>query len=47
MAQNAAVDVRGCKINIRRSGQGEPLLFLHGAQGSTATSPASTPGAAL
>ena len=32
MAQNAAVDVRGCKINIRRSGQGEPLLFLHGAQ---------------
>jgi pimeloyl-ACP methyl ester carboxylesterase len=33
MAQNAAVDVRGCKINIRRSGQGEPLLFLHGAQG--------------
>lgn len=33
MAQNAAVDVRGCKINIRRYGQGEPLLFLHGAQG--------------
>ena len=33
MAQSAAVDVRGCKINIRRFGQGEPLLFLHGAQG--------------
>lgn len=33
MAQNAAVDIRGCKINIRRSGHGEPLLFLHGAQG--------------
>ena len=33
MTQNALVDVRGCKINIRRGGQGEPLLFLHGAQG--------------
>ena len=33
MAQSAAVDVRGCKINVRRSGRGEPLLFLHGAQG--------------
>jgi pimeloyl-ACP methyl ester carboxylesterase len=27
------VDVRGCKLNLRRSGRGEPLLFLHGAQG--------------
>jgi pimeloyl-ACP methyl ester carboxylesterase len=33
MAQNVAVDVRGCQIHIRRSGHGEPLLFLHGAQG--------------
>jgi pimeloyl-ACP methyl ester carboxylesterase len=33
MAQSATVDVRGCKINFRRSGQGKPLLFLHGAQG--------------
>lgn len=33
MAENAAVDVRGCKLNIRRWGQGAPLLFLHGAQG--------------
>ena len=33
MTQNAVVDVRGCKVNIRRTGRGEPLLFLHGAQG--------------
>jgi pimeloyl-ACP methyl ester carboxylesterase len=33
VAQNAVLDVRGCKINIRRDGKGEPLLFLHGAQG--------------
>jgi pimeloyl-ACP methyl ester carboxylesterase len=26
-------DVRGCKLNVRRAGRGEPLLFLHGAQG--------------
>ena len=27
------IDMRGCKLNVRRAGQGEPLLFLHGAQG--------------
>ena len=27
------VDVRGCKIHVQRGGKGEPLLFLHGAQG--------------
>jgi pimeloyl-ACP methyl ester carboxylesterase len=27
------IDVRGCKLHVRRSGRGEPLLFLHGAQG--------------
>ena len=33
VTQNAVVDVRGCKLNVRRAGRGEPLLFLHGAQG--------------
>jgi pimeloyl-ACP methyl ester carboxylesterase len=27
------IDVRGCKLHVRRAGRGEPLLFLHGAQG--------------
>jgi len=31
--QQTEVDVRGCKVNLRRGGRGEPLLFLHGAQG--------------
>jgi pimeloyl-ACP methyl ester carboxylesterase len=29
----SVVDVRGCKVNLRRAGKGEPLLFLHGALG--------------
>ncbi|MFL6796968.1 MAG: alpha/beta fold hydrolase [Xanthobacteraceae bacterium] len=33
MAQNASVDVHGCKVNVRRAGDGPPLLFLHGVQG--------------
>jgi pimeloyl-ACP methyl ester carboxylesterase len=28
------VEVNGCKINLRRGGSGEPLLFLHGASGA-------------
>ena len=27
------IDVRGCKIHMRRGGSGAPLLFLHGAGG--------------
>jgi pimeloyl-ACP methyl ester carboxylesterase len=33
MLQHTEIDVRGCKLNLRRGGHGEPLLFLHGAQG--------------
>ena len=33
MLQHTEVDVRGCKLHLRRGGHGEPLLFLHGAQG--------------
>lgn len=27
------IAIRGCKVHLRRAGAGEPLLFLHGAQG--------------
>jgi pimeloyl-ACP methyl ester carboxylesterase len=37
--QNGRLDVRGCKLNIRRMGEGEPLLFLHGAQGLDGNEP--------
>jgi pimeloyl-ACP methyl ester carboxylesterase len=40
MAHDTVIDVRSCKINMRRSGRGEPLLFLHGAQGLHADEPA-------
>ena len=33
------VDVRGCKLRVRRDGRGEPVLFLHGAQGLTIWEP--------
>lgn len=28
------IEVDGCKVNLRRGGSGEPLLFLHGASGA-------------
>lgn len=28
------IDVNGCKTELRRGGEGEPLLFLHGAGGN-------------
>jgi pimeloyl-ACP methyl ester carboxylesterase len=31
--QHIEVDVRACKLHLRRAGQGDALLFLHGAQG--------------
>ena len=33
------VEVRGCKVNLRRGGSGDPLLFLHGASGAPAIMP--------
>lgn len=33
------VEVNGCKVNLRRGGTGEPLLFLHGASGAPAIMP--------
>lgn len=28
------IEVDGCKVNLRRGGSGQPLLFLHGASGA-------------
>lgn len=33
------IDLHGCKLHIQRAGQGEPLLFLHGAQGLSGQEP--------
>jgi pimeloyl-ACP methyl ester carboxylesterase len=33
------IEVDGCKVNLRRGGSGEPLLFLHGASGAPAILP--------
>jgi pimeloyl-ACP methyl ester carboxylesterase len=33
------VDIDGCKLNLRRGGSGEPLLYLHGASGAPAVMP--------
>ena len=33
------IEVDGCKINLRRGGRGEPLLYLHGAGGAATVMP--------
>jgi pimeloyl-ACP methyl ester carboxylesterase len=33
------IEVDGCKVNLRRGGNGEPLVFLHGASGAPAIMP--------
>ena len=33
------IEVDGCKVNLRRGGSGQPLLFLHGASGAPAVLP--------
>ncbi len=40
MADHQFVDVRGAKLHLRRSGKGEPVLFLHGPQGFGGLEPA-------
>jgi pimeloyl-ACP methyl ester carboxylesterase len=40
VSRNAVIDIRSCKVTLRRAGAGEPLLFLHGAQGLHADEPA-------
>ena len=39
VAAENTIDVRGCKLHLRRAGRGEPLLFLHGAQGLNGREP--------
>lgn len=39
MPTDSDIDVRGCKIHVRRGGHGDPLLFLHGAQGLSGWEP--------
>lgn len=40
MAQNGEIAVTGAKLRVQRDGRGEPLLFLHGAQGLAGWEPA-------
>jgi pimeloyl-ACP methyl ester carboxylesterase len=40
MAASSDIDVYGVKLRVQRGGRGEPLLFLHGAQGIAGWEPA-------
>jgi pimeloyl-ACP methyl ester carboxylesterase len=40
--QVGAIELRGCRLHVRRAGSGEPLLFLHGAQGLSDNEPGLT-----
>lgn len=40
MLNEQLVEVRGWKLNLRRAGAGEPVLFLHGPQGFAGCAPA-------
>jgi pimeloyl-ACP methyl ester carboxylesterase len=33
------IEIGGCRLNLRRGGSGEPLLYLHGANGVPAIAP--------
>lgn len=35
----SVIEVHGCKVNLRRGGSGQPLLYLHGANGAPAILP--------
>ena len=40
MPEESSIDVNGVSLRVQRGGQGEPLLFLHGAQGLAGWEPA-------
>jgi pimeloyl-ACP methyl ester carboxylesterase len=40
MLHERLIEVRGAKLNLRRAGAGEPVLFLHGPQGFAGCGPA-------
>jgi pimeloyl-ACP methyl ester carboxylesterase len=37
--EESFITVNGCRTHIRRSGQGEPMLYLHGAAGAAVVAP--------
>jgi pimeloyl-ACP methyl ester carboxylesterase len=37
--EDSFITVNGCRTHLRRSGRGEPMLYLHGAAGAAAIAP--------